>query len=138
MFVCYLLSIIYYQMPYQCATVLQFVQLETFFFLLVSRMKMTLQRVTLHSRFKLVSLSYSLYTFKSLFFQILTGLTTGFSHLEWSSTVPYNLAEEPDDVQGMKHSHSCHSMPGTRYCFSIVATSELSASNFFNSVFLYN
>ena len=50
----------------------------------------------------------------NVFFQILTGFTTGFSHLEWSATVPYNLAEEPDDVQGMKHSHSCHSMPGTR------------------------
>ena len=35
----------------------------------------------------------------------------GFSHLEWSASVPYNLAEEPDEVQGMKHSHSCQSMP---------------------------
>ena len=25
----------------------------------------------------------------------------GFSHLEWSSSVPFNVAEEPDDVQGM-------------------------------------
>ena len=25
---------------------------------------------------------------------------TGFSHLEWSSSVPFNVAEEPDDVQG--------------------------------------
>ena len=24
---------------------------------------------------------------------------TGYSHLEWSSSVPYNVAEEPDDVQ---------------------------------------
>ena len=24
----------------------------------------------------------------------------GYSHLEWSSSVPYNVAEEPDDVQG--------------------------------------
>lgn len=37
----------------------------------------------------------------------------GFSHLDWSSSVPYNMAEEPDDVQGMKHSHSCQSMPCT-------------------------
>merc|ERR1719203_173862 len=36
---------------------------------------------------------------------------TGFSHLDWSSSVPFNVAEEPDDVQGMKHSHSCQSMP---------------------------
>merc|ERR1712051_905391 len=36
---------------------------------------------------------------------------TGFSHLDWSSSVPFNVAEEPDDVQGMKHSHSCKSMP---------------------------
>ena len=36
----------------------------------------------------------------------------GFSHLEWSASVPYNLAEEPDEVCGMKHSHSCQSMPG--------------------------
>ncbi|TRY61191.1 hypothetical protein TCAL_05688 [Tigriopus californicus] len=35
----------------------------------------------------------------------------GFSHLEWSASVPYNLAEEPDEVAGMKHSHSCQSMP---------------------------
>merc|ERR1711971_157490 len=35
----------------------------------------------------------------------------GFSHLEWSSSIPYNLAEEPDDVVGMKHSHSSMSMP---------------------------
>jgi hypothetical protein len=35
----------------------------------------------------------------------------GFSHLDWSARIPYNLAEEPDDVQGMKHSHSCQSMP---------------------------
>ena len=35
----------------------------------------------------------------------------GFSHLEWSASVPYNLAEEPDEVCGMKHSHSCQSMP---------------------------
>jgi hypothetical protein len=35
----------------------------------------------------------------------------GFSHLEWSASVPYNLAEEPDEVRGMKHSHSCQSMP---------------------------
>ena len=25
---------------------------------------------------------------------------TGFSHLDWSSSVPFNVAEEPDDVQG--------------------------------------
>ena len=25
---------------------------------------------------------------------------TGYSHLEWSSSIPYNVAEEPDDVQG--------------------------------------
>ena len=37
--------------------------------------------------------------------------SNGFSHLEWSSSVPYNLAEEPDDCKGMKHSHSCQSMP---------------------------
>ena len=37
--------------------------------------------------------------------------TNGFSHLEWSASVPYNLAEEPDEVRGMKHSHSCQSMP---------------------------
>ena len=37
--------------------------------------------------------------------------STGFSHLEWSASVPYNLAEEPDQVRGMKHSHSCQSMP---------------------------
>ena len=37
--------------------------------------------------------------------------STGFSHLEWSASVPYNLAEEPDEVAGMKHSHSCQSMP---------------------------
>ena len=37
--------------------------------------------------------------------------SNGFSHLEWSSSVPYNLAEEPDEVRGMKHSHSCQSMP---------------------------
>ena len=24
----------------------------------------------------------------------------GFSHLEWSASIPYNMAEEPDDVQG--------------------------------------
>ena len=35
----------------------------------------------------------------------------GFSHLEWSASVPYNLAEEPDVCKGMKHSHSCQSMP---------------------------
>ncbi len=35
----------------------------------------------------------------------------GFSHLEWSASVPYNLAEEPDEVRGMKHSHSCQSVP---------------------------
>ena len=54
---------------------------------------------------------WTLITINIFLFQ---GLTNGFSHLEWSATVPYNLAEEPDDVQGMKHSHSCHSMPGTR------------------------
>jgi hypothetical protein len=37
--------------------------------------------------------------------------SNGFSHLEWSASVPYNLAEEPDEVCGMKHSHSCQSMP---------------------------
>lgn len=37
--------------------------------------------------------------------------SNGFSHLEWSASVPYNLAEEPDEVTGMKHSHSCQSMP---------------------------
>ncbi len=37
----------------------------------------------------------------------------GFSHLEWSASVPYNLAEEPDEVRGMKHSHSCQSMPSS-------------------------
>ena len=37
---------------------------------------------------------------------------TGFSHLEWSASVPYNLAEEPDEVEGMKHSHSCQSVTG--------------------------
>jgi len=36
---------------------------------------------------------------------------SGFSHLEWSASVPYNMAEEPDEVAGMKHSHSCQSMP---------------------------
>ena len=24
----------------------------------------------------------------------------GYSHLEWSASIPYNVAEEPDDVQG--------------------------------------
>lgn len=33
----------------------------------------------------------------------------GYSHLDWCAN--YNVAEEPDDVQGMKHSHSCQSMP---------------------------
>lgn len=28
----------------------------------------------------------------------------GFSHLDWSAIVPYNMADEPDDVQGKKSS----------------------------------
>ena len=40
-------------------------------------------------------------------------MTNGFSHLEWSASVPYNLAEEPDDCKGMKHSHSIQSMPSS-------------------------
>ena len=42
-----------------------------------------------------------------------SSLTNGFSHLEWSASVPYNLAEEPDDCKGMKHSHSIQSMPSS-------------------------
>ena len=42
-----------------------------------------------------------------------SAMTNGFSHLEWSASVPYNLAEEPDDCKGMKHSHSIQSMPSS-------------------------
>ena len=35
----------------------------------------------------------------------------GFSHLERGSNLPHSPTEEPDDCKGMKHSHSCQSMP---------------------------
>lgn len=44
-----------------------------------------------------------------------SNVAMGFSHLEWSASVPYNLAEEPDEVCGMKHSHSCQSMPALEH-----------------------
>ena len=40
-------------------------------------------------------------------------LSEGYSHLDWSSSVPFNVAEEPDDVQGK----SCTVMEGFFWTF---------------------
>ena len=40
---------------------------------------------------------------------------TGFSHLEWSSSVPFNVAEEPDDVQGKTQWVHTTQLPGGQF-----------------------